>query len=1570
MINSINRIKKWVGTLLAALMIIGPALFDAQVVRAAPDNTKVVLSQVYGGGGNSGAEYKNDFIELYNPTNSDVLLTGWKVRYNSAASPISSGTSTTLSGSIKAKGYYLIQQAAGTGGTKDLPSPNATGTLALSGTNGKIDLVDASGAQVDLIGYGTANEREGAATAALTNTTAAIRKTAAGGRGLDTDNNSADFTVASPDPRNSTYGFTTDAVTASPAPNAWPLNTQLTLSSTTASSSVYAEVYAQGGTATGIFQPNTTQVMLDSPKTIRTYASAPGYADSSVSTFEYTILGKTDVATTRTTAQSRNVWTQGSVTHINGLKMYIQDLTGGLVLYNFPTFAQVGDVVEVAGSMNIFNNLQEIEPVTGLAYNVVEPNAGVPAAKLLTAAELSAANGEQHEAELVYMEDVTILSKHATKAEYTASQGGQTFIIFSSSPKLAVGKSFDKITGVIEQYSTAYQFIPLNDNALVEETFSVVASPNTGRIIRGNQVTLSSPTVGAAVYYTVDGTEPTTTSPLYTTPITVNQDVTIKAIAQIGEQTSDVFIFSYIASDAPRIHDIQGESHTSEYAGQTVTDIEGIVTQYGYTFATGAYKGFFMQDPTPDSNVNTSEGIYVFTTNASIKPAIGDKVKVTGTVAEYNEGSSSNLTSTQISSPTITVLSSGNAIPSAVVLGKGGRAIPSSIVDNDKMTSFQPAEDAIDFYESMEGMLVELSSPTILSPYWTSGNGNSMLYNIPTRVENNMADVFTPAGGLVLKELGNLNPQRLLIAYGNPGQEVSTGDKFNGDVTGVIGYNNGNYKVIPALNSLPAIINNTFQREITTLAFNEDKLTIAGYNIENFNPGVGSEKINKIAQSIVANMKKPDIVGVVEMQDNNGEANDGTVEANMGAAALIQAIQDAGGPVYQYTDIAPVNNQDGGAPGGNIRVGFLYNPTRVTLADSVNGTKGSSTTKVEYTSAGDRLNFNPGRIDPTNPAFASSRKPLAAQFEFKGEKVIVIANHFNSKGGDNGPFGKTQPPVLSSETQRHQIAALVNGFVKDVLIANPAANIVALGDLNDFQFTQTATILKGSELDNLIDKLPINERYTYTFDGNSQVLDHMLVSKNLTDVSEVDVVHLNADFSPADGRVSDHDAVLAQIDLKRLPVSPINDDDNDNDNIGTPSSQTNAPNPDSNTIPPGSVAVQETKGTTPDGRPASTVTVSKDKLLEALKILPKETTQLLLESKSTDAVVKFELSAETLTELMAKAPHVGITVKSAAGTYILPADGFIADLAKTLGSDVKDVKITITIDKIVDAKSQDVDNKVKALGSKMVGAPVDFTITSDANGKSVEVNQFTMYVARKLPLPSGVDANKVTIVKLDADGKLVFVPAVFGNGEVELWSRTNSVYTIIESNISFADVASHWAKKDVELLANKMVVDGVSNTSFSPEANVTRAQFAAMLTRALGLAEDKSSSRFTDVKTSEWYAGSVGVAAAQGLIEGFENGTFMPNEEITREQMAVMVTRAMKFAGKTPEASTSTDSLLAKFQDQNKISTWARNEIMASMKASIMDGMTDTVFAPDQQATRAQAAVMLKRLLQYVNFIN
>lgn len=169
----------------------------------------VVISQVYGGGGNSGATYRNDFIELFNAGAAPVSITGWSVQYASAT-----GTSwqvTNLSGTIQPGGYYLVQQAQGSGGTTDLPTPDASGSIAMSATNGKVALASTQTALsgscpttgvADFVGFGgTANCFEGAAaTPTLSNTTAAFRGT---NGCADTDNNGADFTTGAPAPRNS-----------------------------------------------------------------------------------------------------------------------------------------------------------------------------------------------------------------------------------------------------------------------------------------------------------------------------------------------------------------------------------------------------------------------------------------------------------------------------------------------------------------------------------------------------------------------------------------------------------------------------------------------------------------------------------------------------------------------------------------------------------------------------------------------------------------------------------------------------------------------------------------------------------------------------------------------------------------------------------------------------------------------------------------------------------------------------------------------------------------------------------------------------------------------------------------------------------------------------------------------------------------------------------------------------------------------------------------------------------------------------------------------------------------------
>lgn len=1355
-----------------------------------------------------------------------------------------------------------------------------------------------------------------------------------------------------------------ETVMPSLAEGALPSGSQVSFSSATPNATLHISATAPG-------QPDdfviyTGPITIDGLKTIKVYASADGLDDSETMTYDYTLMDKSSLAEVRSTPVNRIAFTEGVITFIDNAEVYIQDSTGGIMLYgyNLPS-AKVGDRVAVSGKIEAYQNLLELKPVAGLPDATITPDVGLPAVQQLKASDLSATKGQNYEAELVRLDKVKITAKSGSNV--TAGQDGETetFAIYSASSKLAVDKTFDSVTGVVKRYGDVYQLIPLGDDALVENTFSVIANPQAGKIVRGGEVKLSSPAPNAAIYYTTDGTDPTAASKLYAAsdPIFLTENTTIKAILVAGGKTSEVYTFAYTVVDQPRIHDIQGSSHTSTYDGQNVSNIEGVVTQYGYSFGNGSYKGFFLQDNEPDNDPATSEGIFVYSTNAGLKPQIGDLVRVSGKVSEYNEGSASNLTSTQITMTSVEkVAGKTAAMPEPIVLGASGRPIPSAVIDDDDMKSFDPETDAIDFYESLEGMLVTLPKPTIISPYWKSGGGSSETYNIATRVDNG-GDVISPAGGLVLKEYLNYNPQRLIIAYGNPGQEVGTGDTFAADVTGVIGYNNANFKVIPAQGELPAITPSTYEQETTQIVPAEDKLMIASYNIENFYPRTGEEKIKKLGKSFASNLKRPDIIGVVEMQDGDGPTNNGMTEAD--ASALIAAIADAGGPTYRYTDVAPADNEDGGQPGGNIRVGFLYNPQRVQLAESVNGVKGEAATAVAYDAASGKLTYNPGRIDPTHAAFNESRKPLAAQFVFKGESVIVIANHFNSKGGDNSPFGKIQPPVLSSETQRHEIAKVVNGFVKNVLADNPKANIVALGDLNDFQFTPTASILRGSELTNLIDTLPLSEQYTYTYDGNSQVLDHILASKNIASSAKVDVVHLNADFPESRGRVSDHDPVVAQFDLKPAATNP-----DPGTNPGTGTDPGTVPTPGSSSPANPTPGTGTNNGQTSGDTPVKTVTAAE--LGAQIAALPASAGELRIALDSGAGGAEAVLPGAELLRQAAAKPGMTVSFVAEHATYSLPLQVLTAaNLTAQFGGDFE-LKVSM-----VNAEQRVSDGAAQAAArsSLKLAAPlVEFRVAAQSGGKSVDLNQFGgTYVKRTIALPDGQNTQDLTGVMYDpAGGEFSFVPSVFttvdGKSQAVLLRNGNSVYTVVESSRTFGDIAGHWAQAPIEELASRLIIDGTGSNTFAPARNVTRAEFAALVVRSLGLTPNAAAaSSFEDVNSGVWYAEAVGTAVGAGFVSGYPDGTFRPNAPITRQEMAVVLAQASKFAGFALQADASAASGLSGL---NQAPAWSREALSGLISAGVMQGRGNGQIAPGAEATRAETAAMLEKLLKKLQFVD
>jgi predicted extracellular nuclease len=567
-----------------------------------------------------------------------------------------------------------------------------------------------------------------------------------------------------------------------------------------------------------------------------------------------------------------------------------------------------------------------------------------------------------------------------------------------------------------------------------------------------------------------------------------------------------------------KIHDIQGAAHLSPLAGKLVGNVTGVVTAK-------SGNGFWFQDPQPDDNPATSEGVFVFTSSAPTV-AVGDAVTVEGTVAEFRPGGSGgtdNLTTTELTNPKITV--TGTApVPAATIVGPGGRVPPSTVIDDDSAGdvettgTFEPATDGLDFWESLEGMWLGIDQPEVTGP--TSSFRE--LSVVPAG-----SSVRTVRGGILIQKTDS-NPERVLLDdLLAPVPDAKTGDKLAGTVTGVLDYGFGNFKFL--VTQTPTVIDGGVQREKTTSS-NLLQVSVATFNVENLDVSDGVAKFDGLAQAVVENLASPDILGLEEVQDNDGAVNSGTTDADLTLNTLAAAIEKAGGPKYAWRQIDPVNNAEGGEPGGNIRVAFMYRTDRpVKFVDRAGGGSTTPTTIVTDKHGKPHLSSSPGRIDPANPAWAATRVPLAGEFTWLGQSLFVVVNHFSSKGGDDPLWGRTQPPVQSSAPKRHQQAESVRGFVDQILAKDLGANVVVLGDLNDFDFSETTDILVGSGKTALIDlprTLPLPQRYSYVFEGNSQILDQMLVSKNLQPASQYDIVHMNAEFPD---QISDHDPQVARV---------------------------------------------------------------------------------------------------------------------------------------------------------------------------------------------------------------------------------------------------------------------------------------------------------------------------------------------------------------------------------------------------------------------------------------------------------
>lgn len=348
---------------------------------------------------------------------------------------------------------------------------------------------------------------------------------------------------------------------------------------------------------------------------------------------------------------------------------------------------------------------------------------------------------------------------------------------------------------------------------------------------------------------------------------------------------------------------------------------------------------------------------------------------------------------------------------------------------------------------------------------------------------------------------------------------------------------------------------------------------------------------------------------------------------------------------------------------------------------------------------------------------------------------------------------------------------------------------------------------------------------------------------------------------------------------------------------------------------------------------------------------------IVIDIDNKDPVVKVDLPAEALQVLLAAKPSAAIRIGVNGASYSVPLH-VLSDLKNR-------ATVTVVIAKMADSARRQLDEVLTRQGCDMLAEPMSFELYSDGN---VKIEAEGTYLERTFSMNGVAEPGHSTVVWVDDAGKPRFVPSIFEGETATFYSPYNGVYTAVRSNRTFEDIQGHWAQSNIERMANKLIVNGSADGMFDPNRTVTRAEFVAMLVRALGLTEKSQLSSYSDVGPNEiWYAGAIGSASAAGLIEGYADGSFRPDARITREQVAVMLARAARYAGELPPKDAST---LESFSDHAQVSDWAKGATADLLAAGMIEGVEKAAFAPQAFATRAQSTVLLNRMLLYLNFMN
>lgn len=1134
--------------LLSALLVTGLVPIAALTSPAGPVSAvsdSIVISQVYGGGGNTGAPYTNDYVELFNRSAVPVSLSGWSVQYASATGTgnFSSNSPVALAGSVPPGGSYLVQLAGGAVGAP-LPAADATGSISMSATGGKVIVANvATGlacngsstpcsaeqlAQiVDLVGFGSANFFEGTAAPAPSNTTAISR---VGGGCTDTDTNGSDFTAGAPAPRNS-------STTPAPCAPVGPIEPLINeFSASTAGTDVeYVEIV--GSPAVDYSAYAVLEVEGDVSGTVT------GTVD------EVIAVGSTDAAGLYLASLAANALENGTVT-----LLLVEGFTGALGddldtnddgVLDVTPWTEVVDAVAVGDGGT--GDLTYGTPTLGVSYD----------------GQLFAPGGASR---------IPDGADTDTTADWVRNDFDLAGIAgFPGTPVPGEALNTPGAANVAVTVDTATVTVTATDAVAGEP-----ADPGTFTIARTGD-TAAALDVGVAIGGTASTSDytPTLVSPVTIPAGAASVDVVITPVDD-GDAESLETVTVTVQSGAgyvvgapssaevaitdddgagpviTRIHDIQGA-----VAATGTFTAEAVVTASYQAQGSGQLRGFFVQeeDTDVDADPATSEGIFVFCSTCPVAVAVGDLVQVTGPTSEFFDMSQINATT----AASTTVLSSGNPLPGAAAL-----ELPVPGVPTGDLAAATAAINA--YYERTEGMRVTFPDSLAVSEYFELARYGQIILTEGGRPRT-FTDANVPtAAGLVDHEIDLArrtvivddgdNVQNRMIgtpntSYPHPLGGLSTtnllrgGDQVTG-LTGVLHWSFAGQTGTDAWRIRPESYDVVPANPRTGVPDVGGRLTVASFNVLNYFLTVDTTASNDVGTC-----------GPTGTADCRGA--DSAAELDRQRTKLLTALEEIDADVFGFMEmenspgVEPLADIVAGLPGYDfvdtgvigtdaIRVGMIYDATTVTPVGDF---------AILEESIDPRFNTLRNR-----PALAQTFEENAT-----GARFTVIVNHLKSKGSG---CGVGDDDTTTGQGNCNGTRTLAAQALADWAAADPTGtgegDVLVIGDLNSYAQEDPIRALVDAGYTDLVREFGGSDAYGYVFDGQIGYLDHALANTALRpQVTGVGEWHINADevplfdfnddvrdpgeaafeeesdvfplYSPDPYRTSDHDPVLIGLDL-------------------------------------------------------------------------------------------------------------------------------------------------------------------------------------------------------------------------------------------------------------------------------------------------------------------------------------------------------------------------------------------------------------------------------------------------------